>query len=87
MKMTKLKLTECEKLAEHREEVNNLMDFLKFLNKSGIQFGEFHKGDNNPWLNPVNLEKGGEVLAAKFLGIDMAEVDKERQLLERSLKY
>ena len=84
--MTELKLTECEKLAEHREEVNNLMEFLLFLNRSGIQFGKFHESDNNPWLDPINLEKGGEVIAAKFLGIDMAKVDEERQLLEKSLR-
>ena len=80
-----MKYTECEKLAEKREEVNQLMEFLSFLNKNGVQLGEFHQGDNNPWLNPINLERSGEVLAAKFLGVDMKIVDKERAELERSI--
>lgn len=85
--MAELKLTECEKLAENREQVNNLMQFLTFLNKNGVQFGEHRNCVNNtPWLNPINLEREGETLAAKFLGIDMDKVEQERVQLERSIR-
>lgn len=79
--------TECEKLSKKREQVNELMEFLVFLNKNGIQFGEFRDCTNNtPWLNPINLERNGETLAAKFLGIDMDKVEQERIQLERSIR-
>lgn len=85
--MAELKLTECEKVAENREQVNNLMQFLTFLNKNDVQFGEHRNCVNNtPWLNPINLEREGETLAAKFLGIDMDKVEQERVQLERSIR-
>ncbi|MFS1436213.1 MULTISPECIES: hypothetical protein [Vibrio] len=84
--MAETKFVECEKLAEKREQVNDLMEFLTFLNKNGVQFGEHRNCINNtPWLNPINLERNGEILAAKFLGIDMDKVEQERVLLERSI--
>lgn len=84
--MAEPRFVECEKLSEKREQVNDLMDFLTFLNKNGVQFGEHRDCVNNtPWLNPINLERDGEILAAKFLGIDMNKVDLERVLLERSI--
>ena len=76
---------ECEKLSGCRDQVDELMGFLKFLNKKGIYFGKVFSGDNNPWLTPVNLEREGEVVAAEFLGVDMALVDLEREELARSV--
>lgn len=50
--MAETKFVECEKLAGKREQVNDLMEFLTFLNKIGVQFGE-HRNciKNTPWLN------------------------------------
>ncbi|EGQ9284575.1 hypothetical protein F7U66_01710 [Vibrio parahaemolyticus] len=85
--MAELNLTECEKLSENRKQVDELMEFLTFLNKNGVYFGEQRECTNNtPWLNPVNLERNGETLAAKFLGIDMEKVEQERIQLERSIR-
>ncbi|MCY9874519.1 hypothetical protein [Vibrio barjaei] len=78
---------ECEKLTENRERVDDLMEFLLFLNKNGVQFGKHRDCINNtPYLDPINLERSGEVLAAKFLGIDMSKVDEERTKIERSIQ-
>lgn len=73
---------ECEKLSQNREKINDLMEFLGFINKQGLRFGEM-KEHLHGYLNPVNLEREGEVLAAQFLGIDMDQVDKERKEIEK----
>ncbi len=83
--MTNTDYPECEKLTEHRSKINELLDFISFLNKNGIYFGKHHQSDNNPWLDPVNLEREGETIAAKFYGVDMKKVEEEREKLARTL--
>lgn len=76
---------ECEKLSQHREAITQMMAFLSFLRKENIELGMWQGGDNDPNLRLINPERQGEVLAAKFFGIDMALVDKERAELEKEL--
>ncbi|MDK9793753.1 hypothetical protein [Vibrio sp. D431a] len=75
---------ECEKLSKNRDNVDDLMDFLLFLRKKGLHLGVI-KENMHGYLEPAMVERGGEVLAAEFLGIDMKKVDKERRELEQSI--
>ncbi|MEZ8295831.1 hypothetical protein AB6D11_18580 [Vibrio splendidus] len=76
---------ECEKLSKHREAITEMVAFLAFLRKEDIELGVWQGSDNDPNLRLLNPERQGEVLAAKFFGIDMAIVDKERSNIEKEL--
>lgn len=75
---------ECEKLSEKREEIDHLTDFVAFLAKQGIILGEWL--DSGYHLKPISNELTPEVLAAKFYGIDMNTVQKERAEIERTIR-
>lgn len=74
---------ECEKLSHHREDVDDLMEFISFLQKEGITLAEWDTNHSFEHLKPYSVEREGEVIAAKFIGIDMRKVDKERVQIEQ----
>lgn len=71
---------QSNRLADHMDEYNTLREFLDWLGGQGILLARFETSE----LRPDPIHDSLDSLALRFLGVDAAKLDKERQDL---LKY
>lgn len=73
---------ECEKLAEARDQIFLLQDFLDWLNSEGIYLADYKEGGN--YLSLVNAPI--HELFHRFLGIDSSKLEEERKKIVDSFR-
>jgi len=76
------KYPECERLSEAAPRSQLIGEFLEWLDEQGIVLAAY--GKNRTWPDPILDSR--ESILARFFGIDLKKVEKERMDILKSLQ-